>query len=85
MGVAVAGVGDDRDLDVVRLAAIAAIAGEQVGQQRHRRADVLEQQRAARLERREGGPPGRDEQLALVRVVGGEAPRSRRPPCRRPA
>ena len=45
---------------------------EQVGQQRHGRADVLEQQRPATLQRRERRPPGLHEQLALVGVVGDE-------------
>ena len=39
-------------------------------QRGQRHADVLEQQRAEPLHRREGGPPGRRERLALVRVVG---------------
>ena len=47
VGVAVAGVSHDRDLDVV-LRRDGRDRVEQVGQQRHRRADVLEQQRAAR-------------------------------------
>ena len=44
---------------------------------RHRGADVLQQQRTASLQSREDRPPRRGEQLALVLVVGAEAPRWR--------
>ena len=48
------------------------MASSRSGRQRDGGADVLQQQRAAPLQGRERRPPGLDEQLALVGVVGDE-------------
>ena len=47
-------------------------AADQVAEPRQRHADVLEQQRALGLDRRDREAAGGDERLALVGVVGGE-------------
>ena len=77
MGVAVAGVGDDRDLDVV-VRGDRRDRGEQPGQQRDRRPDVLQQQRP-RAPRWRGTPPAGPRRTA--RPPRGR--RSRRPRWRR--
>ena len=71
VGVAVAGVGHDRDLDVVPLGD-GLDGGEQGGQLRDRHADVLGQHGAAGLDGGEVQAPGLHEHLALLGVVGAE-------------
>ena len=71
VGVAVPGVSDERDRDFV-LGRDLLDAAHQRRQRRQRNTDVLQQQVAQPLQRREGRPAGGHERVALVWIVGAE-------------